>query len=427
MKRTLLVNWNESQKQWIKYYQGKKYYLGTGKGVSDRESYNRAVAKFNAIKKTVDAGGKVTSTRTVLSGKKPKKKKTRQWNPRRVSSCIRKFLKQKMDVAVNSDGEEISYGRVQNLKNRLQHFHDYFKDDLMSQITGVELDKWSIVNARRVHAGEIQPSTLRQDYRAVRQLFKWTYKQHIINSLPRTLEDLGKQTKTSKKKQKKRKRHLFFTKKEIQKLYAACDSGEMNPKWKNRQDTDSELLKLAIVLGLNTGMTQQDLSDLVVDDLYMTKRPARCIRQRSKTGEDSNHILWRESVKLLKSRIEGKRFGEKVLLRRDGRELIVQTEKNGKKTGGRSDALGASFTRLVKRVFGEDDPRRFRELRRTSAEMCKNRMPGTERLFLSHADGRMSSFYTTPAQKQFDLMLTYLEMDLGFSETLMRLPARKQS
>ena len=76
MKRTLLVNWNASQKQWIKYYQGKKYYLGTGKGVSDRESYNRAVAKFNAIKKTVDAGGKVNSTRTVLSGKKPKKKKT---------------------------------------------------------------------------------------------------------------------------------------------------------------------------------------------------------------------------------------------------------------------------------------------------------------------------------------------------------------
>jgi hypothetical protein len=56
MKRTLLVNWNASQKQWIKYYQGRKYYLGTGKGVSDRESYNRAVAPILELVEKITNG-----------------------------------------------------------------------------------------------------------------------------------------------------------------------------------------------------------------------------------------------------------------------------------------------------------------------------------------------------------------------------------
>jgi len=101
--------------------------------------------------------------------------------------------------------------------------------------------------------------------------------------------------------------------------------------------------------------------------------------------------------------------------------------KNGMKTGSRSDALGASFKRLVERVLGEDDPRRFRELRRTGANFCKQREPGTETLYLSHADGRMSSLYTKPAQKRFDVILTYLEADMGFAHGygLYKLPAQK--
>ena len=121
---------------------------------------------------------------------------------------------------------------------------------------------------------------------------------------------------------------------------------------------------------------------------------------------------------LLDKHLEGKTFGDTVLSRKDGRDLIIPTVKNGKRTGGRSDILGAMFKRLVERVLGKDDKRRFRELRRTSAEFCKKRMVGTEKLFLSHADGSMSSFYTTPAQEQFDSVLSQLEVDLGFVKSV---------
>jgi len=202
----------------------------------------------------------------------------------------------------------------------------------------------------------------------------------------------------------------------------------MDSKWWSRTDTEIGMLKLAIVLAVNTGMTQQDLSDLTMDELHLGKRPPRCIRLRSKTGQESNHWLFRESVRLLKEHTEGKKGSDKVLLRRDGRPLVVASMRDGMKTGSRSDALGASFKRLVERVLGKDDKRRFRELRRTGADFCKQREAGTETLYLSHADGRMSSLYTNPAQRRFDVILTYLEADMGFAHGygLYKLPAQRK-
>ena len=426
-QRSYKVNWTPSVKQWVKQYKGKKYYLGQGKNKSDRESYNLAVKKFEAIKKRVDAGEFIESTKDILPKKKMKsKKQTKYYNPRRVSTVVKKFIKTKYHEAISSNGEDVTLGRVQNIKNRLQHFVDYFGDRLMSSITGADLQKWSIKNGKRVGTGEIQPSTLRQDFRTVRQLYTWAYKQHILNSVPRNLDDFGKQSKSAIRKAKK-KPVLTFTKQEIQKLYKGCDTLQMDSKWWGRTDTEIDMLKLAIVLAVNTGMTQQDLSDLTMDELHLDKRPPRCIRQRSKTGQDSNHWLFRESIRLLKEHTEGKKGTDKVLLRRDGRPLVVKSMRDGLHTGSRSDALGASFKRLVERVLGEDDPRRFRELRRTGANFCKQREAGTETLYLSHADGRMSSLYTKPAQKRFDVILTYLEADMGFAHGygLYKMPAQK--
>lgn len=424
------VNWDKRDKCWRKNYKGKRYYLCRGKCKTDRESYNLAVKKFNEIKRIVDAGERVTSAKAILPDTKQSKKnksKKRSWNPRIVKSVVNKFLKIKRHEALSSNGENVSLGRVLNLKNRLQHFVDYFGNESLSSITGADLQRWSVMNGKRVANGRIATSTLRQDFRCVRQLYRWAYKQHIIDSVPRNLEDFGKQTQSAIRKAKK-KPVSVFTKEEIQKLYDGCTRTGLDSKWHRRTDTDLNMLKLAIVLAVNTGMTQQDLSDLRMNELHLKKRPPRCIRQRSKTGQDSNHWLFRESVRLLKEHAIGKKPNDRVLLRRDGRPLVVQSMKDGLPTGSRSDALGASFKRLVERVLGEDDPRRFRELRRTGANFCKQRQAGTESLYLSHADGRMSSLYTRPAQRQFDTILTYLEADMGFARGLglYKMPARRK-
>jgi integrase len=421
------VNWEKRDKVWTKSYQGKRYYLGTGRGSSDRESYNLAVRRFEEIKKRVNAGQVVTSSKVIpvpqkLQKKRKSTRKKRKWNPKRVKSLISKFLKDKMQTATSSNGADLSFGRVQQLKNRLQHFLDYFGDTLLTKITASDITKWSKLNAKRVEKGEISPSTLRQDYVAVKQLFKYAYKQELINNVPRNLDDLGKMTKSQRKKQGKSKRWKFFTKKEIQLLYESCNRDSMHSRWFNRGDTEIETLQLAIVIGINTGMTQQDLCDLEVGDLFLNKRPPRVIRQRSKTGIDSNHLLWKKSVDGLKEMCKGKRMNEKVFTRRDGRPMVTHSPKGFR---NRSDVLGASFKRLVQRVFGDDDTRAFQSLRNTGADLCKQRMLGTEDLYLAHAEGKMSAVYTRVAQRQFDLMLTFLEKDLGFIDKLQKLPKGK--
>ena len=429
--KKLKVNWVPSNKQWVKFYKGKRYYLGTGRGSSDRDSYNLAVKRFLAIKKKVDSGEEVSTGKSVLPGPKKKKKKKqstrrkRKWNPKRVSSLISKFLKDKMRSATSSNGRDLSFGRVQQLKNRLQHFRDFFGNQLLTDITANDITKWSQSNAKRVEKGEISPSTLRQDYVAVKQLFAYAYEEELTQTEgPRNLKKLGRMTKSQRKKQGKSKRFKFFTKNEIQLLYESCDRDSMDPKWLNRGDTEVETLQLAIIIGINTGMTQQDLCDLEVGDLYLKKRPPRVIRQRSKTGVDSNHLLWKKSVEGLKERCAGKKMRDKVFTRRDGRPMVTHSP-NGFRN--RSDVLGASFKRLVQRVLGEDDDRTFQSLRNTGADMCKQRMLGTEDLYLSHAEGKMSANYTKPAQRQFDTMLTYLEKDLGFIDKLQKLPRGKKT
>ena len=423
MAKQQAVNWNATHKQWVKTFQGKKYYLGTGRGKSDRESKKAAIQRMEEIKSLVVAGESIKVASQVPTTHKPKKKarkkstKTRRWTPLLVKSVVNQLIREKMGIAEASNGEDLSFGRVLNLKNRLKHFTEYFGDRKLSTITAADLTKWSQVAAKRVSSGEIAPATLHKDYTSVKQLFRYAYKEEYINSLPRNLDDLGKQTRSQKKKQAVARRHLFFTKTEVQQLWNACTKDALDPRWKDRGGTDMELLQLCIALGLNTGMTQQDMSDLVVADVMIKKRPPRIIRLRSKTGIESNHLLWVKVRDALKPRLKDKKPMDRVFQRKDGRPLVaISVDDRGKPTGSRSDIIGACFTRLVKRVLGKDDPRRFRELRRTGAEMCRKRMPGTEDLYLSHAEGKMSKQYTTLAgpQKHFDTMLTYLEVDLGF-------------
>ena len=413
--------WRKEDRCWVKFVDGKRHYLKQAPNKSCRESYRVAVQRLNEIYKLVDAGKPVPAGMSQMlsqdSSAAPEVKvEKRSYNPRRVPTVIRKFLKEKQAIADASNGEDLTHSRVSDLRSRLAHFGDYFKDALLSQITGPELKKWSVVASSRVAEKKVAPATNRKDMQCVRQLFRWALKNDLISKLPKTLDELGHQTRVQKKKQNAAKRHLFFEPKEIKQLFEALDPVKMDPKWKNRTDQDWELLRVSMVLALNTGMTQQDLSDLKVGEVFLSKRPPRIMRQRSKTGAESNHRLWTKSVEMLKPRLNGMKHHETVFQRRDGRPLVTQTLKDGRNTGGRSDALGAAFKRLVHRVLGDDDPRRFRELRRTGADRCKQRKRGLEKMYLSHEDGEMSAFYTKPAQDEFDQLLGWIGKDFGFHE-----------
>ena len=185
MAKQQAVNWNATHKQWVKTFQGKKYYLGTGRGKSDRESKKAAIQRMEEIKSLVVAGESIKVASQVPTTHKPKKKarkkstKTRRWTPLLVKSVVNQLIREKMGIAEASNGEDLSFGRVLNLKNRLKHFTEYFGDRKLSTITAADLTKWSQVAAKRVSSGEIAPATLHKDYTSVKQLLGDT------SSLPR--------------------------------------------------------------------------------------------------------------------------------------------------------------------------------------------------------------------------------------------------
>ncbi len=412
-KKQYILTYNKHQKGWRKVYKGHLLWCGYASAKRDRDAYRRAVANFREQAALIDQGLYTAELADVIRQQNiptKKKSKKQRWNPKRVTSCLRKFLEAKQ-AEVNA--KKISPSRHSDLKYRLGGFKEYFSKKDMNRITERDITKFQIHEAKKVSTGQLKISSLGQDYKAIRQFFNWCWKQRIINERPRNLDELAVTIP--------RKQLQFFTKNELQKLMTGCDKSQLDSKWQNREsnEVDFDILKAMILLGINMGYTQMDVSTLQVQHCHFTTRPARCIKNRSKTGVQMNHLMWKQTRDLLKKHCEGKNNEDLVFTRPDGRPLVpFSVDADGNITGGRSDYLGNKFRRLVQRTFNEDDTRRLRELRRTGANFCKKKQMGLEKLYLGHKDSGMSALYTDPAQKKLDTALCFAEMDFGFTDVL---------
>ena len=56
--KELELTWHKPTKQWRKRFKGKEYYLGSGGGKSDLQSYERAVAKWRSISESLQQAAK---------------------------------------------------------------------------------------------------------------------------------------------------------------------------------------------------------------------------------------------------------------------------------------------------------------------------------------------------------------------------------
>jgi hypothetical protein len=400
-------------------HKGRLLYFGKGKGKSDRASYNAAVQQWNAYLRSLENSSSGNPSFDKPASKPlPTNPRGKRWNPRQVTSCVNRFLD---SLATKAQAGEINFSRVSDVRARLQRFTKAFAHRLLNELDERDISAFKATQTVRIPKGDAKPSTLRQEFNAVRQLFDWAYKQKVLNERPRNLDDL----RITIQRQPPTR---FFKPADIQHLFRMCDAGTLNAKWRERAKHGCEMLKAAMLLALNGGLTQKDVSDLTVGEFSLKKRPPRLIRRRSKTGVQMNFILWRVTQAAVAPLLFGKQPSQRVFERPDGKPLILDSTENGKNTGGRSELLGYRFRRLVERSFTPNDDTytyRFRELRRTGANMCEQRMPDVARLYLAHRDREMKGFYVAPAQKRLDLMMTYMEKDLGFAETLMRLPKRK--
>lgn len=146
----------------------------------------------------------------------------------------------------------------------------------------------------------------------VKSFVRWLWLSKAIPTLPRTLDRqcknlaIGKLTAAI----------VVFTKEEIGALLTDA----------------SDRTKLYILLMLNCGMTQKDISDLMVSEVDW--KEGRIIRKRSKTSDEENvpvvnYKLWDETFRLLQlERAEGST--DRALLNNNGSPIWAEVFVDGK-------------------------------------------------------------------------------------------------
>lgn len=173
-------------------------------------------------------------------------------------------------------------------------------------------------------------------------------------------------------------------------------------------ESASGQLRLHILLMINCGMTQVDISDLKPKEVDWER--GRIKRKRSKTEDHSNvpvvdYPLWPETIRLL--RLYGRRDGERALLTESGRPWVRDSLlPNGKRS--KVDNIKSNFAHVKRR---KELKYSMKLLRKTSASLLET-MPEFARyatLFLGHAPRSIADrHYIAPSQVNFDEAVLWL-------------------
>jgi len=170
----------------------------------------------------------------------------------------------------------------------------------------------------------------------------------------------------------------------------------------------SDCTKLYILLMLNCGMTQGDISDLLVTEVDWTA--GTITRKRSKTADHKGvptvkYSLWPETLRLLRQ--ERAAEGPRALTNEHGGPLKVEALGAGGKLE-KIDNVASAFARLRRKTKIAKPPKL---LRKTSASLLKSNkeFAGIEVLFLGHAPDTIADrHYAQAPQQTLDEAIVWL-------------------
>jgi integrase len=202
----------------------------------------------------------------------------------------------------------------------------------------------------------------------------------------------------------------------------------------------SDRTKLYILLMLNCGMTQKDISDLLVSEVDW--KDGRIIRKRSKTSDEENvpvvnYKLWPETFRLLQQERDaaskdrvlvntngGPIWSEEIT--EDGKYRKTDNVKNAfdrvrtvKKVEEPSKARKKTSAKKAERAVKATIEKPLRSLKKTSASLLRNsgQFSSLRGLFLGHAPQTMADrHYTDVPQGLLDQAIQWLGSEYGLSE-----------
>jgi len=201
------------------------------------------------------------------------------------------------------------------------------------------------------------------------------------------------------------------------------ETGNPNPFTKNEiqilLENSNDRMKLFILMALNCGMYQGDISDLKASEVDWKK--GRIIRPRSKikkrkTAVKINWKLWPETFRLLQQ--FGAREG-RVFSNANGTELVRSRIVNGKEK--KVDNIRTAFqNRLIvplieKGKLPKDFKKTFKELRKTSANILEKSKEHAEfyEMYLDHSAVAKRHYLTGEPVPRFDKAIEWLGKQFG--------------
>lgn len=291
---------------------------------------------------------------------------------------------QQQRVTANS----LSAGRFKSNKVAVEHFRDWAGAQTdVSSISGRTLSQFHAYQLDLITAGKCASGYSKDRMAAAKSLIRWMWEQDVIENLPKNFDS----------------NQLRFAR--LVKTPETLSVGQVGELLR----ASSGQTRLYILLGLNCGMTQKDISDLSHTDVNWTN--GVITRKRSKTRKHEgvpvvSYRLWPETIELLQ-RFRSK--ADTVLVNNNGNRLCLESldrDGNYKKT----DNIKNAFIRVVSKTSFSKP---FKLLRKTSSTLINsdNRFRGLDQLFLGHAPQSIAEkHYTATTEAALDEALAFLRM-----------------
>jgi hypothetical protein len=405
MPRVYELTWDKTLHRWVKVIGGKKYYFSKRvPSKASHEQYLTALSEYRRLLPDILAGKQVGSAASRL----PQNSRRNDRNPKkRISYAVSEYHRY-LDgrTSEQKTPNSISPGRAIGVKNWLKTFLSFVESSYPSRdITRIDEEVISKYWSSQIGlvGKSISHHTAFQRFAILKNFLKFCWRRRLINELPRNLSDL--KVGLPQDKEPEWFDYRATGGREVQRLLDRCKA--------------DEFLYLCVLLGLNCGFTMKDIHDLTTADfLWHSKGWKRIARNRSKSGQYGSFILWTETERLLmKHKVKSARYNtrDRLLAMPDGSP--VMTTK-----GGQFDSpIAYRFKKMIRAEFGDEDTRSFKTLRKTGANFCVRRQPGSEIIYLAHKPRTMAArFYAEIPPDTLDRILCYMENDFELSPSVVR-------
>lgn len=279
-------------------------------------------------------------------------KKHGEWsNPVSNDNTLGENAKSFIEMKRNDVPLDLSPGRWDSLSRAVREFAEFFGTD--KDINTVNAKTLTALRAHlisRATNGDFNRKTANERMKDCKQFIRFCWRLESLENIPRNIDDseLAISYETPKARS--------FDRAELSFLLDGAD----------------ERMQLYLLLGLNCGMLQQDISDLKPEEVDWSR--GRIKRKRSKTRRNSSGNsnipevdwkLWHRTIELLKA--HRSKSTERVLLNAKGQPLKRSVIKQNGKINNISN-ISKQYERLQLRLGIEKTDRKpFKTLRPTGA------------------------------------------------------------